>query len=218
MRQPRHHWKTLCTIGGAVAFASCSGSCGSSGDGSSSGGGTVTEQWAGFCTGVFTEDTPILDSRGEPAFTAREGAEYLLADFPDSFRGRAKFLYMTQVGPDSFTLKPNADRAWPFTSNCAVGQGVPYYGVFDDVSVFADPELTTKICDLGAGSVLPAANAERGYALARSSWETTIYEVTLGPFSEECEDHPRGYVRTPRTNSFGSTTWLVPIAELIGPE
>lgn len=214
----------LCAFGSAVALTNCGGSDGGGSHGgggggsSSSGDGTVTAQWAGFCTGVFTEDTPILDAFDEPAFTARAGAEYLLADFSDSFGGRAEFLYLTHVGPDSFTVEPSEDGAWPFTSNCTIGEGVPYYGVFDDVSVFADEELTTKICDLTAGSVLPAGNSGRGYAFAGSSGGAAIYEVILGPFSEECGDQDRGYVRVPRVTSFGSTTWLVPIVGLIGPD
>lgn len=219
MRRARDLGKVLCAIGSALALAGCGGgSDGNGGIGLSSGDGTVTAEWADFCTGVFTEDTAILDAFDEPAFTARAGAEYLLADFTDSFGGRAEFLYLTSVGPESFTLEPNEDGSWPFTSDCAIGEGVPYYGVFDDVSVFAEEELTTKICDLSAGTVLPAGNTARGYGLVGSSSDASIYEVMLGPFSEACEGEPRGYVRVPSVTLFGSTTWLVPIAGLIGPE
>lgn len=40
--------------------------------------------------------------------------------------------------------------------------------------------------------------------------------MILGPFSAECEGLGSGYVRVPHTRSFGSTTWLVPIAGLLG--
>ena len=125
---------------------------------------------------------------------------------------------MTRGGPDSFDIEPSGDGAWPFTSNCAIGAGVPYYGVFADVSVFAEEELTTKICDLTEGSVLPAGSSGRGYGYAGSDGSAAIYEVILGPFSAECEGADRGYIRVPQTQIFGSTTWLVPVSALIGPE
>lgn len=208
--------QVLWLMGGVLALTSCGG--GDDGNGPGSGDGTVTEQWAGFCTGTFTEETPIVDAFGEVAFTARTGDEYLLSDFDDSFGGRADFLYLTNAGPDSFDVEPGADAAWPFTSNCSIGQGVPYYAVFKDVSVFADQELATKLCDLSEGSVLPAGASGRGYALVGSLGDATIYEVILGPFSAECEGQDRGYIRVPPTRSFGSRTWLVPIAGIIGPE
>jgi hypothetical protein len=206
-------------MGSVLALTACGGSDDNNGgDGPGSGDGTVSEQWAGFCTGTFTEDTPIVDAFDEAAFTARAGDEFLLADFDDSFGGRAEFLYLSNAGPDSFEVEPRADGAWPFTSNCSIGEGVPYYAVFKDVSVFAEQELTTKICDLSGGSVLPAGSSGRGYSFAGSLGDSAIYNVILGPFSAECEGQTGGYIRVPHTSSFGSTTWLVPIAALIGPE
>jgi len=216
MRQSTRAWKALGLVGSVFALAGCGGSDDDGGMGS--GDGTVTEPWTSFCVGTFTEDTPILDGFGDPAFTARAGEAYLLADFDDASGGRAEFLYLTGAGPDSFDVEPSADGGWPFTSNCAIGQGVPYYGVFQDVSVYAEQELTTKLCDLSAGAVLPAAGSGRGYAFAGSDGSAAIYEVILGPFGSECGSQGMGYVRVPQTQSFGSTTWLVPIAGLIGPE
>ncbi len=219
MRKSRNTWSALWVMGSVLALTSCGSSDDNGGDGVGSEGGTVTEQWASFCTGVFSQDTPIMDAFGDAAFTAKAGDEFLLSDFSDSSGGRAEFLYLTNAGPDSFTLEPSADGTWPFTSNCAINEGVPYYGVFKDVSVFADQELTMKICDLSAGSVLPAGSSGRGFAFAGSAENAAIYEVILGPFSAECEDQPNGYVSVPLTTSFGgSSTFLVPISGLIGPE
>jgi hypothetical protein len=197
-------------------LASCGGGDGGSG-GPGGGDGTVTEQWAAFCTATFTKDTPIVDAFDEPMFTAKVGEEYLLADFSDSFGGRAELLYLTSVGPDSFELEPDANGAWPFTSNCAIGQGAPYYAAFTNVSVFAEKELTTKSCSISAGSVLPAGNSGRGYAFSSSVGSSATYEVILGPFSEQCQGLAKGYISVPQTRSFNSNTWLVPIAGIIGP-
>lgn len=216
MRHWRHSGRALSLVGSVLVLAACGGD--DDGGGAGSGRGTVTVEWASFCTGTFTKDTAILDPFDDPVFTARAGEEYLLANFDDSFGGRAEFLYLTKDGPDSFEVKRDASGAWPFTSNCAIGEGVPYYAVFKDVSVYAEQELTTKLCDLQAGRVLPAAGSARGYALAGSIGETVVYEVLLGPFSTECGGQPRGYVRVPQTRSFGAITWLVPIAGIIGPQ
>lgn len=208
-------FRASCLLYGAFALTACGGSDG--GDGPATGDGRVTEEWATFCTGTFTQDTPIIDAFDEPLFTARAGDEYLLSDFSDSFGGRAEFLYLTSVGPDSFEIEPDASGGWPFTSNCTIGQGVPYYAAFTNVDVFAEKELTTKACSLTAGSVLPAGNSGRGYAFSGSAGDSAIYEVILGPFSDQCQALDRGYIKVPHTKSFNSTTWLVPIAGIIGP-
>jgi len=216
MRLSTHVSNVSCLAIGVLALTGCGGS-GGGGGGASSGNGTVTDQWATFCTGTFTQDTPIVDAFDEPTFTARAGDEFLLSDFSDTFGGRAELLYLTSVGPDSFEVKPDANGAWPFTSNCAIGQGVPYYAVFKDVTVFADKELSTRSCDLSAGSVLPAGTSGRGYSFSGSAGSSAIYNVVLGPFSEQCQGIDSGYISVTQTRSFNSTTWLVPIAGIIGP-
>lgn len=216
MRPSIYLWKTVGLMGGLLVVAGCGGS---DNDGGGGGGtGVVTDEWAGFCTGTFTEDTPIIDPFDEPMFTARAGDEFLLADFSDGFGGRAEFLYLTSVGPDSFEVKPSSDGAWPFTSNCTIGKGVPYYAAFTNVSVFAEKELTTKICDISKGTVLPAGATGRGYSFSGSRGESAIYDVILGPFSEQCGGHGDGFISVPQTRSFGSTTWLVPVEGVLRPE
>jgi len=199
-----------------VTLTGCGGSDGDAGQGDQD--GTVSEAWAGFCTGTFTEDTPVRDPFDEPMFTARVGDEFLLSDFSDSFGGRAELLFLTSAGPDSFELEPGAGGTWPFTSNCTIGKGVPYYAVFKDVTVFAEEGLTTKLCDLSAGAVLPAGTGGRGYALVGVVQGAAIYQLILGPFSAQCNGLDRGYIRVPQTSSFGSTTYLVPVTGIIGPE
>lgn len=217
MRQSGKPWKVLWLTGSVLALMGCGGGDDGNGEGLANGNGTVNETWTGFCTGSFTEDTSIMDF-DRPIFTAHAGDEFLMSDFDDAFGGRAELLYLTSAGPDSFQVEPRSDATWPFTSNCTIGRGVPYYAVFNDVSVFAEKGLTTKICDLSAGSVLPAGASGRGYSLAGSIESATIYQVILGPFSAQCGGQASGYIRVPQTRSFGSTTWLVPIAGIIGPE
>ena len=208
--------KLACLLSAALALTACGGGDGGNG-GSTSNTGTVTDPWATFCTGTFTQDTPILDIFDEPTFTAKAGEEYLLSDFSDSFGGRAEFLYLTSVGPDSFEIEPDANGGWPFTSNCTIGKGVPYYAAFTNVDVFAEEALSTKVCSIAAGSVLPAGTSGRGYAFTSAAGDAAIYDVILGPFSDQCQSRDRGFIKVPHTKSFNSTTWLVPIAGIIGP-
>lgn len=214
MRRSKQHWKALGLIGGFLALTSCGGSDKDGGPRSET--GTITEEWAGFCTATFTTDTPIIDAFDEPTFTARTGDEFLLADFRDG--EDAELVYLTNAGPDSFEVEPRSDGAWPFTSNCTVGQGVPYYAVFTDVSVFAEKELTTKICDLSKGAALPAGSGARGYSTSGSLGSSALYEVLLGPFSADCGGRTKGYVSVPQTQSLGTITWLVPFASIIRPD
>ncbi len=212
-RHPRPLW-----LGSVVLALS---GCGSGGDardnGVESGDGTVTEPWLSFCTATFTEDTPIVSPFDEVFFTARAGDEFLLSYFDDTFDARAELLFLTSSGPDWFEVEPRADGTWPFASRCGIGEGEPYAAVFADVSVFAEQELTTKVCDLSAGSALPVGNGGSGHSLVGTSGEATIYNVILGPFSAECGGRSDGYIRVPRTESLGSTTWLVPIAHVLAP-
>jgi hypothetical protein len=214
MRVSRHSWDALGLVG-VLFLAGCGGS---DGNGSTSGNGTITEEWTDFCTATFTADTPIIDAFDEPTFTARAGDEFLLADFSDSFGGRAQLVYLSNAGPDSFEVESSAGDSWPFTSNCTINQGVPYYAVFTNVSVFAEKELTTKVCDLSKGTVLPAGTGARGYSFSGSLGSSALYEVTLGPFSTECGGLTKGFVSVPQTHSLGVTTWLVPFASIIGPD
>jgi hypothetical protein len=66
---------------------------------------------------------------------------------------------------------------------------------------------------------LPAGGTGRGFVFTKAlpSGEA-VYEVILGPFSAQCGDAPSGFVRVPGSQPFHSTTWLVPIIGIIGPD
>ena len=205
-------------VGGLLGGLALTGCGGGNGGGAAGGAGTVTEPWTKYCTATFTADTPIVEF-DETKFTARAGEEYLMTSFDDSFGHRAELLYLTPTGPDSFDLEPGADSTWPFMSNCEPGKGVAYYAAFTDVSVFSDQALSSKICDLKAGAAHPAGTSSRGFSLAGSAaGGASIYEVMLGPFGADCGGAASGYISVPQTRSLGVTTWLVPIASVIGPE
>jgi hypothetical protein len=202
-------------LGSILSLQACSGG-GGDGTDAGSGPGTVTAPWTDFCTATFTESTPVLDPFDEPTFTANAGDEFLLSEFNTAY---SEIVYLTNAGPDPYVIDQNANGDWPFTSNCTAGDGVPYYAVFEDVSVYAEETLSTKICDLAAGTALPAAGGARGYLLTGglSLEGPATYEIYLDVFSSQCAGNDTGYISVPETHVFGSDTWLVPIIGIIAP-
>jgi len=206
---------------GCLAFL-CSGCSGGDGDdddddGAGDSTGTVTAEWSSFCVGRFTRDQQVYDVFDDPMFKAKTGEEYLLTDYSDTFGPTAGMLYLTGKGPDEFELEANTVADLPITTTCPLNTAVPYYAVFDDVSVYAEEALTTKLCDLTAGTALPETNSSSGYSLASDLAFSgpAIYEVYLNAFSAQCGAAPTGFISVPQTRSFGTMTWLVPITRIL---
>ena len=201
------------------AVMGCGGDDGDSDgpSGTGSGSGTVTAPWDAYCVATFTQDTSILDF-GDPLFTARAGEAYLMTSYQTFGELRATLAYLTPKGPFDFTLAVPAGMPAPFTSNCEVDKGKSYQAAFTDVSVYADEALTTKLCDLKAGTVVPSSGSISGHSTTNIAFGGPItYEVYLNGFSASCGGMEQGYVSVPETQLFGTTTWLVPIIQIIGP-
>jgi hypothetical protein len=211
------HRDRLADLGCALAGALSLAACGGSDDGSGRSSGTVTEQWAEFCTATFTRDTRILDVFDEPMFTAREGEAYLLANYSS---GSGELLYLTDAGPEPFEVRADDAGTLPFTSTCEPDAAFPYAAVFDDVTVYAEEALTTRLCDLAAGTARPSTGGPRGFSIVGdiSLSGPQTYEIYLDALSELCGGSELGYVSVPRTHLFGADTWLVPIVSIVGPE
>jgi hypothetical protein len=206
---------------GMVAVLACS-ACGGSeddrNDGGGTGGGTVTDAWRAYCTGVFTKDYDVIDSFDEMQFQARAGQEYLLSEYGDGFGPKAQMIYLWPGGPEEFEVTGATTADFPFTTSCPLNTATPYYAVFEDASVFADEALTTKLCELKSGTALPRTNSQSGYSLVTLNFTgNNIFEVYLNAFSAQCGGAASGYVSVPPVKSFDSTTWLVPILSVLAP-
>jgi len=140
-----------------------------------------------------------------------------MSEFSDTFEPRAEFIYLNADGPDTFEVPMNASGGWPFTSNCEINMGVPYYAVFNDVTVYGDEQLTTTICSLTAGTVVQSQGG--GFALVGGiTFEgPATYEVFLAGMSAQCGGADSGFISVPQTRSLGAYTHLVPIRGIIGP-
>lgn len=195
---------------------------GSSGAGGSATGqdGQVTDAFSAYCIATFTEDYTSIDPFGDPVFTARAGERYLMASYGNSVGSRAELLFLTPTGPAEFDVQGDQTTGTlPFDTNCAPDAWTQYYAVFADVTVFAEASLTTELCRLTAGTVLPLASGNSGFALESfgSDTQSSVYSIILNAFSAQCGGAEVGYIATPEVEVFGSTTVLVPIVDIIGP-
>jgi hypothetical protein len=207
-------------VAGALGLALSCAACGGGDDGESDEpSGTVTEEWRDFCVATFTEDYRVIDVFDEPEFEAKAGDEYLLSSYSDSFGPEAEMIFLWPHGPEPFEVTAITTADFPFTTACPLNTAAPYYAVFDDVSVYAEESLTTKLCDLAAGTALPRTNEGSGYSAVTLNFSgPNTFEVILNAFSAQCGGAPRGYVSVPQVESFGSTrTWLVPILGVLHP-
>ena len=181
----------------------------------------MTEEWSDYCVATFTKDYAVQDVFDRSLFTARAGERYLITTYGDGFTtDTASLAYLTDKGPYDFDVAaPTGTQNFPFTTSCTFGATVSYYAVFDDVSVYADEAMTTKLCDLQRGTVLPRdTGTSSGFSAVTLNFSgPNTYDVYLNAFSAQCGNAESGYVSVPSVRVFGSTTWLVPIAAIAGP-
>lgn len=209
----RHSFRPLLTAAvlGPFSLTACGGSSGDGGSGTES--QTSIEDWRDYCIATFTEEYPVVDIFGDPAFTAHVGDEFLLASF-DADR-TPQLVYLAKTGPEFVEID---EETLPFTSNCTPGATSRHYAVFSDITVYAEEELSTPLCELAAGRVLPLEPNGAGYGITGSeAGSGIVYELILNAFSSECGDADRGYIDVPRTTLWGSSTALVPVQVIVGP-
>jgi len=200
--------------GGTSSSGASSGgaSSGAAGNGATiyTGPGTVTDVWTGVCVATFTADYQVTDAFQKPLFTALTGEKYLIERLNEVV---ATMAYLTPNGPISFDVSASAPLTLPFTSNCGPNPPNSYFAVFADVSIFAEPGLTTKLCDLKNGDkVLRDSAKNAGYALKTSGATSSVYQVFLNAFSAQCDNADNGYISVTTINVLGSRSILVPFA------
>lgn len=200
-------------------LAACGGSGG--GDDGTRIRGAVTGEWRNYCVATLTGDTSVED--GFDMLTLEAGSEYLVAGYEDGFGDiDLDLLYLTPGGPYDVEIRVATAAELPVTSNCDLPNAKPYYAVFQDLAVYAEKELTTKICDLSAGSVLPQENTFVSQGVADFSEidfssKPHTYRVSLNAFSPQCGGGQDGFISVPSTEVAGTTTWLPGIHWILGP-
>jgi hypothetical protein len=213
--------------GFALGALLCSSGCGGS-DGGGTGaptgaatGGQITAEWQSYCVATFTREYSVLDPFGDVTFTAHASEAYLMTAYENSFsKDHAGLVYLTPSGPYGVDVDVDSGtRAFPFTTGCVFGSVSQYYAAFTDVSLYDTAQLSTKLCALSAGTVLPLdATSPAGFGATGASFNgPATYQVFLNAFKTQCGGAASGFVSVPETQVLGTTTWLVPIISIIGP-
>lgn len=187
--------------------------------GNPQGTGVVTPTWSDYCLATFVEDHEIVDAFGDPIFTALAGEQYLISSYGRFFADEATLMYLTENGPYGFDVSVDLSAGVPFTSDCDLGNATEYYAVFIDVTVYAEEELTTPLCDLSAGTAVALDGQGYGYALTNlvGNGEPAVYSIQLSSLSTECGGMTSGYVPVQTTELLDTSTYLVPIRVILGP-
>jgi hypothetical protein len=157
----------------------------------------------------------VKDVFQKALLTAHAGEKYLVIRYNDVV---ATLAYLTPAGPISFDVDAGAELTFPFTASCAPNPPHSYFAVFADVSVFAEPQLVTKICDLKNGATVTLDGAKQaGYANAPGAGTSFLYEIFLNAFSAQCGGAENGHIRVRSINALGTAQTLVPF-EVIAAE
>jgi hypothetical protein len=210
-----------------AALAGCVVGCGdedNDGFGGSvdvAGPGVVVDPWTDYCVLTFTSDHEFIGPLDDVEFTARTGESYLVAAYR-AFSGSpsVEIFYLTDVGPVEFEL----DLAGPppFTSTCDLEAGRRLLGVFVDLTLYEDEELTREACQLPAGTTIPFENSQgSGYAIAGEvdlfGSGPTTYKLFFDALSERCGGLEELFVSA-RQKTVGSTTYtIVPVRLFMAP-
>jgi hypothetical protein len=141
--------------------------------------------------------------------------EYLMASYGST---EATLLYLTSAGPVEFEVEAE-DDVFPFESGCTQGNTLSYIASLSAVDVYDSEDLDSLLCTLEDATVLPYdSNAFSGYSALDFSFSgPSTYEVYLNAFSALCAGTEVGYISVPEVEVFGTTTWLVPITNIICP-
>jgi hypothetical protein len=124
----------------------------------------------------------------------------------------ASLAYLTSNGPVNFSVKPNPEATFPFTSNCAPEPPHSYVAVFANLRVFADAQLTQKLCDLEAGATVPYDESKIfGAALKTQGSTGYVYEIFLNAFGARCAGATEGYINVQPVSALGAQRILLPI-------
>ncbi|MBL4867846.1 MAG: hypothetical protein JKY67_15870 [Pseudomonadales bacterium] len=107
------------------------------------------------CIATFTEDYLVTDVFGEEFFTAKTGESFILSRLGYTRFGQdnvstADLYYLVNEGAYGFQVEIEDDNtsAFPFVSNCEVGETERFVGVFHDTTLYSDEELTQEVCSL----------------------------------------------------------------------
>ena len=128
------------------------------------------------CIATFTESYQATDFFGDPEFSVDAGESFIVSGLNDwSGTTKATLLYLFEAGAHDFEIEIEGDNLsdLPFEMSCDASAGVSRLGVFKDVTVYADEELTEEVCTLTRGQSA-TVNSGTGYSLVSGLFETPV--------------------------------------------
>ena len=175
---------------GAVAAMALLLACG---EAEEAGGNVVSEavKKIELCKATFLENQTIDDFFGDYRFEVSEGDQFVLGDA----MGRIKMVRETDLGVHLFEFRGDKKA---FTSSCEGKDTEAVLGVFADVTVFQDEEMTTELCRLKKGDLAEIGGSWSQSAASSSYGEENVYDVSLNGFKEQCGGESYGFVLVKR--------------------
>lgn len=204
---------------GALALALTLGACGSddaAGSGVLAGGGEVVPPWDAYCVATFTADYEFVDAFGDVEARVTAGSRYVISNF-GGFSAAATVLYLTDEGPIELGVNEAPGSPLPFSSNCTEDDVTSHVGVFAQVPIYADAELTLLSCTLAEGTVLEGGSF--AYALVSGGLFSGggTYQIQFPGLAGACGGLASGYLRAGSVQQGDTETTVVPIAPVLGP-
>lgn len=212
-RRPRSPLRTcaLTLLAGALACGGGEGESDTDG-GELSGDGQVYAPFDTLCLATFDAEATAVDVFGDELFTIASGSRYLFTFDPFD---DVVMLHLSSAGPVDFLVEaePGAE---PYTLSCAEGATERFVGVFADVTIYSDAQLSTELCSLEAGTLWPSAgggSSAEGDLLA----DPSIYFVEYDGLADQCGGAGSGYIAVNFVSLLGSMRAPVPLAVVEGP-
>jgi hypothetical protein len=182
-----------------------------SSDGSSSSGdsdpglGAVSPiDLSAYCTATVSKDV-VVKFTDRDWFTVKSGEK--LTQINVSFAGSTKMLRFTKSG---YAYEVSELTSSDFTSDCAGGsEGTQELVALADVSIYSDPELTSKVCSFTKGQAVVSSSF--GTSLAKTTTDGYVYQILGDAFGSGCTSGSgKYYANFPKItiNEIGKTPTL----------
>jgi hypothetical protein len=196
--------KSLILLSGVLILTSC----GLEGSGTPTGNGGVSSEenkikFVKFdpapCLATFTEDYTVMRDwgRDNKVVSISKGEQFIISEFGSTFNKDAaiSLLYPLDKGVYEFeALKDSTKLTLPFETNCEEDQVQKNVGVFADIIVFANEDLSGTPCELKSG-FSKVLEGRTGFGYSRSEGSYDIYSFSYNFLEEACPDFEDHYMK-----------------------
>ncbi|MDC3250220.1 hypothetical protein OAU52_01165 [bacterium] len=162
------------------------------------------------CMATFTEDYSLRRDWGRKSemITILKGEQFVVSEFESSFSSdvAATLLYPFEKGVYEFEVTLDSTMSGtPFETNCINANVQKNVGVFVDMSVYENEDLSGDSCDFKAGFSVKLTGGH-SYSLSTMEQEYSVYSFGYDFLNEEC----------PNFEIHFTTAWDVDISPGVG--